>query len=57
MIASIAVICSVLIFGLVYVAPGLQNTAPDAKSALVVPDDYPSISDAVGTPPKAPQYS
>jgi parallel beta-helix repeat protein len=48
MIVSLAVFCSVLIFGVVLVAPMLQNTVPILKRALVVPDDYPSISDAVG---------
>ena len=48
MIFTLAIICSVLIFGLVYVVLRLQNTTPHPNRTLVVPDDYPSISDAVG---------
>ena len=45
----LAVVCSVLILGAaIYVAPRLQNMASEVKSQLVVPDDYPTLSDAVG---------
>jgi hypothetical protein len=48
-IVSIAVICSVLVLAAaIYVAPRLQNTAQRPKSTLVIPDDYSTISDAVG---------
>jgi parallel beta-helix repeat protein len=49
MIVSITVICSVLILGAaIYVALRLQNTAPRPKRTIVVPDDYSTISDAIG---------
>jgi len=48
MIAIIAVICSVLIFGIaIYVTLRFQDTSPQLKSTIVVPDDFPTISDAI----------
>jgi nitrous oxidase accessory protein NosD len=49
MIASLVVICSVLIFGAaIYATLQLQGTSPRFKSTIVVPDDFPTISDAIG---------
>ena len=49
MIASLAVICSVLICGAaIYTTLRLQDTSPRLKSTIVVPDDFPTISDAIG---------
>ncbi|MBN1357746.1 right-handed parallel beta-helix repeat-containing protein [Candidatus Bathyarchaeota archaeon] len=49
LVVSFAVICSFLILGVaVYATLRLQDTAPCINSALVVPDDFPTISDAVG---------
>ena len=48
-IASLVVICSVLIFGAaIYATLQLQDTSPRLKSTIVVPDDFPTISDAIG---------
>jgi parallel beta-helix repeat protein len=45
----IAVICSVLIFGAgIYAALKLQDTTTRPESPIVVPDDFATISDAIG---------
>jgi hypothetical protein len=49
MIASLAVICSVLICGAtIYATLQLQDMSPSFQRTIVVPDDFPTISDAIG---------
>jgi parallel beta-helix repeat protein len=49
MIASLAVICSVLICGAaIYTTLRLQDMSPSFQRTIVVPDDFPTISDAIG---------
>ncbi len=49
LLISITVICSVLIFGIAaYATLRLQDTVPRLERIIVVPDDFATISDAVG---------